>query len=322
MTYNVLLGGEGREDLIAGVISRAAPDVVALQEVTDLALVDRLAAELGMEAVVGAPADEASPLNIVVLSRFAVTAKRNHPHPGMLRTHLEVEVRLPSRALPRVRLHAVHLAARFGEPRNGEARRMREIGAVLDDIREAAPGPHIILGDLNAVAPGDVVAATDFFARMRELQDAGVVVRGEDGFMGPIARPEDDDMEHDSRWHAVDIHPRLDVGIPRLPWVVGPATRRLPRLEMLDRLLNTRIRRDTVEHLQQLGYVDCYRELHDDAGFTCATWMPACRIDYLFADPRLAPRLESCAVVGGPGLPDPEADSASDHFPVVATFTL
>ena len=59
-----------------------------------------------------------------------------------------------------------------------------------------------------------------------------------------------------------------------------------------------------------------------DEGYTCATWMPACRIDYLFADPALAPCLSGCDVVGGPRRLDPDATVASDHFPVVGEFAL
>jgi endonuclease/exonuclease/phosphatase family metal-dependent hydrolase len=322
LTYNLLHGGRGREDLIAAVLERADADVVALQEASDLELVGHLGDRLGATVHVGSPADHASHLNVVILSRLAVERSVNHPHPGMLRTHLEVELRLPSRTMPRLRVHAVHLAARFGEARNGEARRMREIGHVLDDIDDAPPAPHCIVGDFNAVAPGDIVAATDFFARMRELREAGLLVRGDDGMMGPLPRPDEHDPDHDARWWAVDIHPRLDVGIPTLPAAFHPATQFLPRVAMLDRLLNSRIRRDTMSHLVDLGYVDGYRALHDDEGYTCATWLPAARIDYVMVDPTLSDRLVACDVVGGPQRPDPDVLSASDHLPVVAEFAL
>jgi endonuclease/exonuclease/phosphatase family metal-dependent hydrolase len=322
LTYNLLHGGAGREDLVAGVIERAGADVVALQEASDLDLVQRIGERLGATVHVGTPSDPASTLNLAVLSRLAVTRAVNHHHPGMLRSHLEVEVGVPSRPMSRLRLHVVHLAARFAETRNGEARRMREIAHVLRDIAEAPPGPHCIVGDFNAVAPEDIVAATDFFARMRELREAGLLVRGDDGMSRPLPRPGEEDDDHDARWWAVDIHPRLDVGIPSLPAAFHPATQFLPRLDMLDRLLNSRIRRDTVAHLEDIGYVDCYRALHDDDGYTCATWLPAARIDYMMADPMLAGRLTRCDVVGGPEWPDPDAVNASDHFPVVAEFRL
>lgn len=320
VTYNILLGGLGREELIASVLERCDADVVALQEASDLGVVDRLAARLGMNVAVGEPSDPASRLNLAVLSRPPIRRYENHRHAGMLRAHLACELRLGGRVLPQVRIHVVHLAARFGERNNGEARRMREMARVLDDIEGWPQAPHLIVGDFNAVAPGDQVAATAFFARMAQLREAGLVVRGEDGFEAPIVRPDTDDPAHDARWLAVGIHPRLDIGIPRLPWMVGPATSRLPSHALVDRVLGTRIRRDTVEHLGRVGYTDSYRALSADAGATCATWMPAARIDYIFADPVMAERLHGCEVVGGPPRPDPTTLDASDHFPVLAEF--
>lgn len=322
-TYNILLGGEGREDLIGDVIERSDADVVAVQEATDLVLIERLADRLGMSVSVGEPSDPASKLNVVVLSRVPVHRTHNHRHSGMLRTHLEVEVRPASRALSAVGLHVVHLAARFGERNNGEARRMRELGHVLRDIA-AAPDqvPHVILGDLNAIAPGDTVEATAFFARMAELRRSGLVVRGDDGFDAPIPRPYHPEPAHDARWRSVGIHPRLDVGISRMPWLVGALTGFVPRHPVIDRALGLRIRRDSIAHLGALGYVDCYRRMHDDAGYTCATWALASRIDYVFADERLAARLVDAFVVGGTGHHDADAADASDHLPVMADFHL
>ena len=84
----------------------------------------------------------------------------------MLRAHLECEVAVNADHTHRIRVHNLHLAARFGERANGEERRMRELGAILGDIRHSGHAPHLLLGDFNAVAPGDVVAASDFFARL------------------------------------------------------------------------------------------------------------------------------------------------------------
>jgi endonuclease/exonuclease/phosphatase family metal-dependent hydrolase len=322
-SYNVLHGGAEREALIGGVVERLDADVIALQEASDLGLVERLADRLGMSVAVGEPIDHGSNLNVVLLSRMPVHRTHNHRHGGMLRTHLEVEVRPPSKALTSVGLHVVHLAARFGERGNGETRRMRELAWVIADIA-AAPDhvPHLILGDLNAIAPGDIVEATTYFARMTELRRAGLVVRGEDGFDAPLSRPDGDSTEHDARWRAVGINPHLDVGISRIPWVVGAVTARVPRHPVIDRALALRIRRDSLAHLAALGYVDCYRRLHDDSGYTCATWALASRIDYVLADPLLAERLLDCDVYGGGRHPDPDAGDASDHLAVFADFRL
>jgi endonuclease/exonuclease/phosphatase family metal-dependent hydrolase len=323
VTYNILLGGIGREERIAAVLERSAPDVVALQECTDLEVVRELARRLSMEMVVGEPSDD-SRLNLAILSRLPVRRWRNHRHPGlMLRGHLECEVGTASRTVPRVRVHCVHLAARFGERANGEVRRMGEIGAVLDDISGARRLPHLITGDFNAIAPGDTVAASAFLARMAELRRAGVVVRGLDGLLGPAERGSADAAEVAGRWQEVGIHPDLDVGLPRLPWILTPLTEVLPRFPYTDLVLNLPIQRWTVDHLVKAGYTDCFRSLHpQEAGYTCATWMPAARIDYAFADRLLAPRLHACAVIGSGAQLDPDTATASDHLPLVVDFRV
>jgi endonuclease/exonuclease/phosphatase family metal-dependent hydrolase len=166
VTYNILLGGGGRQERIAGVLERAGADVVALQECSDLELVHDLAERLSMEPMIGEPSD-GSGLNLAILTRLPVRRWRHHRHPGvMLRGHLECEVVTSSRAIPRVRIHCLHLAARFGERANGEARRMGEMGAVLADIARARRMPHLLTGDFNSIAPGDLVAASAFLARM------------------------------------------------------------------------------------------------------------------------------------------------------------
>jgi endonuclease/exonuclease/phosphatase family metal-dependent hydrolase len=322
VTYNILLGGTGREERIAAVLERAGADVVALQECTDLDMVRDLAARLSMEMMVGEPSDD-SDLNVVVLSRLPVRRWRNHRHPAlMLRGHLECEVATASPSLPRMRIHCLHLAARFGERANGEVRRMAEIGAVLDDVANGRHLPHLITGDFNAIAPGDTVAASAFLARLAELRRAGVVVRGLDGLLSPVDRGSAD-AELAGRWQQVGIDPGLDIGLPRLPWIVTPLAEMLPRFPYTDRFLNLPIQRWTVDHLVKAGYTDCFRALHPgEDGYTCATWMPAARIDYAFADRLLSPRLVDCGVIGAGPHGDPDTGTASDHLPLFADFRL
>ena len=322
LTYNILLGGQGRGERIGRVLQRSGADVVALQEASDLGLVRELAQGLGMRMVVAKPND-ASKLNLAVLSRLPVTRWRAHRHPGrMLRAHLECEVAVQAPGLPRLRIHCIHLAARFGEKNQGEARRIRELDAILGDIARSGSAPHLLMGDFNTVAPGETVAASAFFTRMAELRRAGVLVRGLDGLVTPV-EPAEGDEDAAAAWQAAGVHPELGVGLPRLPWVVGPLTGVLPRHPLTDRVLNRFIERWTVPRLEEVGYVDCYRRLHAEGdGYTCATWMPAARIDYVFADLHMAPRLLSCEVVGSERMPDAQAAGASDHFPVVAEFGL
>lgn len=320
-TYNILLGGHGRGERIAAVLQRTGADVVALQEASDITLVRELAHRLDMRMVVAKPND-ASKLNLAVLSRLPFTRWRAHRHPGrMLRAHLECEVAVNAPGLPKLRIHCLHLAARFGEKNKGEARRLRELDAILGDIARSGATPHLLLGDFNSLAPGETVAATAFFTRMAELRRRGLLVRGLDGLMNPLESNGDELLAE--QWREAGVQPELQGGLPRLPWVVGPLTGVIPRGRLTDRLLNRFIERWTVPRLTDAGYLDCYRHLHPDGhGYTCATWLPAARIDYVFADPTMAQRLVGCEVVGLNGVPDADVSGASDHFPVLADFRL
>jgi exonuclease III len=79
-----------------------------------------------------------------------------------------------------------------------------------------------------------------------------------------------------------------------------------------------RVYRNAIQTLYDRGYTDCFRTLHPgDDGFTLPTHEPQVRLDYMFADSRLAPSLKKCVVVRSD-----VAVSASDHYPLVATFDL
>ena len=321
VTYNILLGGARREERITAVLRRVDADVITLQEVSNPRFAKDLAASLGMEVVIGAASD-GSGINLAVLSRLPVRRWRNHTHRGrMLRSHLETVLTTGGAHVPEVHLHSVHLAARFGERKKGEERRRRELDALLSDLAEIPDAPHLIAGDFNSLAPGDHLEATAFFARMAELRRARVLVRRANGLVAPTRAGEGAD--NDEAWLRVGVDPRLDVGIPVLPFVVYPLTALLPRSRVVDRVLGGTIERGTVARLLEAGYVDSYRHLHPRAhGYTCATWMPAARIDYVFANPVMADRLRRCEVIGSRSWPDREATSASDHHPVVAEFAV
>ncbi|MGH7723726.1 MAG: endonuclease/exonuclease/phosphatase family protein [Candidatus Dormibacteria bacterium] len=321
VTYNILLGGARREAHITAVLRRVGADVITLQEVSNPEFAEQLARALDMELVVGAASD-GSGINLAVLTRLPVRRWRNHTHRGrMLRSHLETVLTTGGTHVSELHLHSVHLAARFGERKKGEERRRRELDALLGDLAEASEAPHLIAGDFNSLAPGDHLEATAFFARMAELRRARVLVRQANGLVAPMRVGEDEAV--DEAWLRAGVDPRLDVGIPVLPFVVYPLTALLPRSRAVDRLLGGTIERGTVARLLDSGYVDCFRRLHPRAhGYTCATWMPAARIDYVFADPVMAARLGRCEVVGGRRWPDREAAIASDHHPVVAEFAV
>jgi len=324
-TYNILLGGERRRELVYNVLKRIDADVVALQEVREVDRIGKLARDLGMEMFVGTPSDPDSVMHTAILSRLPVRTWRNRRHHGrMLRSHLHCEVETGGRDLPVVGIHCLHLAARFGERNKGEARRIRELGAVLTDIADDTPLPHLLIGDLNALAPGDDILATAFFRRMNDLRRAGLLVAGSNGTLAPLSPNHNGTQSNiEERWRRAGIDPRLLGGIPVLPRLVSPLTAGLPVSHAMDRMLGRLIERWTVARLHEERYVDCYRAVHPRArGLTCATWQLAARVDYVFATPDLGRRVLNADVVGGRTWPDGDAGAASDHFPVVAEFSV
>jgi endonuclease/exonuclease/phosphatase family metal-dependent hydrolase len=307
------------------VLRRLNADVVALQEVREVDHVRDLAAHLHMEMLLGEPSDPGSLMHTAILTRLPVRAWHNRRHYGrMLRSHLECEIETGGRLLPVIGIHCLHLAARFGERNKGEARRIREIGAVLTDIAREPSLPHMLIGDFNALAPGDDILATSFFRRMNDLRRAGLLVVGPNGNLTPLVPdPSNDAGGLEDRWRREGVDPRLLGGIPVLPRVVSPLTMGLPVSHAMDRLLGRLIERWTVERLLNEGYVDCYRQVHPRArGLTCATWQLSARVDYVFATEDLAEHLTGADVVGGRTWPDTDAAVASDHYPVVAEFRV
>jgi exodeoxyribonuclease-3 len=77
------------------------------------------------------------------------------------------------------------------------------------------------------------------------------------------------------------------------------------------------IQRETIQVMIDAGYVDAYRLLHKDKGFTFPVWDPHVRLDYVFLPQHSADRIKSCEVIA-----EPAAVGASDHFPLLAQVDL
>ncbi|HEX5164840.1 MAG TPA: endonuclease/exonuclease/phosphatase family protein, partial [Thermomicrobiales bacterium] len=140
MSYNIQDGGRLRLSLIATIIRRQQPDVVALLEATNRLAVAALARGLGMRLVFG-PAN--NPFHVAWLSKLPIQRSANHRLPGLAKTLLEIEVGWAGRPL---QLFATHLAA--GDDRLHPA---EEAPRIIERIRAVAPGPHLLVGDFNAL---------------------------------------------------------------------------------------------------------------------------------------------------------------------------
>ena len=156
LSYNIRFGGRGREHHIAEVIRQVAPDLVVFQEATDPLVIAKIAQATGM-TVSGARAKH----SVGFISRTEV-ARHEWYYPAGAR-HGVLEIELTGGA----RVFGLHLSARFSKW--SEARRVREIGALLDAIKQHQHGFHLLCGDFNTLAPGEILDASRFPRWIRAL---------------------------------------------------------------------------------------------------------------------------------------------------------
>lgn len=163
LTYNIRDGGIGRAEQIAEVIRGASPDVVALQEAREPRVVERIAT-LAEFPYCGSRPDHSTGF----LSRVPVLAHAWR-HPPQTR-HALLEVALAD-SLPR--LFVLHLRAWFSKW--SEQRRARELRGLLDGIRDQlereqhAFAFHVLAGDFNALAPGELFDSSPMPAWIRGM---------------------------------------------------------------------------------------------------------------------------------------------------------
>lgn len=141
LTWNIWNGGEGRLDAIEQLLREQDADVVALQEANDRPAVEALGGRLAMQLVYG---EANSPYAVAWLSRLPVARSQNHRLPVLEKTLLEIEV-------DGRRIFATHLSA--GRSEGDEPHRVAEAEAILARLGEA----DILVGDFNAVHPGDAI---------------------------------------------------------------------------------------------------------------------------------------------------------------------
>lgn len=145
LSYNIRFGGRGRERQLMDVIRAASVDVVLLQEATDPRVIETLAREMGMPHW-GARVR----YSMGFLTRIPVSHHAWHQPLGARHAFLEL-------ALEGVdcRIFGLHLVAWFSKW--SERKRAREIRALLDGIRQHQEGFHLVAGDFNALAPGELL---------------------------------------------------------------------------------------------------------------------------------------------------------------------
>ena len=145
LSYNIRFGGRGREQALAQTIVAAAPDLVVFQEAIDPHVIERLAAATKFPFWAARRNH-----SIGFLSRHEIDYHEWHYPAGARHSFLEI---VPAGSNTRV--FGLHLSARFSKW--DERRRTREIRSLLDGIKRHQNGFHILIGDFNTLAPGEVL---------------------------------------------------------------------------------------------------------------------------------------------------------------------
>ena len=151
MTYNILDGGEGREEYLLEVLQAVRPDVAVLQEVFHERFLQNLAAALEMEFFFVSGGNRQR--RVAMLSRLPIIACQNHQRFPLWRNVVEAEIEYqPNKRFWLFGIHPMaNLSVIFELWRWWEAKRI--IGRLTPHMTE----PCLIAGDFNAIAPNDRV---------------------------------------------------------------------------------------------------------------------------------------------------------------------
>jgi endonuclease/exonuclease/phosphatase family metal-dependent hydrolase len=180
MTYNILWGGAGREELIRDVVRAIHPDVAVFTEVTAADSFDAIATVVGPHRVSGASRSRRE--RPAIVSRWPIIPSDLQSSTWSAPQWVAATVRPLSG--PPVTIHGVHLAPHALWP--FELRRHLEVRALLKRLGARVTTPQIIAGDFNALIAG---------LALKPLIDAGYVDcygacrPQEDGFSVPAWNP-------------------------------------------------------------------------------------------------------------------------------------
>ena len=157
LSYNIRHGGSGREAALAEVIRAAHPDVVVCQEAGKPQVIERLAHDTGMTHWGARRGDSLGYLSRQPIDHVEWIKPRVSRHAFLQIVPAGVPWRIVG-----VHLSAVHAAWT-------EQRRRYELRALLLAIQQHQHGPHVLVGDFNTLAPGELLDFSRLPARLRAL---------------------------------------------------------------------------------------------------------------------------------------------------------
>ena len=157
LSYNIRFGGAGRERELSAVVRACDPDIVVLQEATRVEVVRSLSEGTGMKF--WAAREQHS---LAYLSRIEIGHHEWHWPRGSRRAFMEI-----APAGLDLRVYGVHLSAVHSA--FTERRRMREMRALLAWLAQHNTGFHLLAGDFNTLAPGELLETWRLPPRLRPL---------------------------------------------------------------------------------------------------------------------------------------------------------
>ncbi len=145
LSYNIRFGGLRREKELAEVIRAVAPDLVVFQEAVDPEVIRRLAVDTGMAHWAARGRH-----SIGYISRLEIAHHEWHYPAGAKHSFLEIIV-----AGCEDRIFGLHLSSMFSKW--AERQRVREIRSLLAGIERYQSGFHVLVGDFNTLAAGELL---------------------------------------------------------------------------------------------------------------------------------------------------------------------
>jgi exodeoxyribonuclease III len=157
LSYNIRYGAAGREAPLLSVIRGCDPDLVVFQEATRPAVIRTLAERAAMAQWASLPRQ-----SLGFMARRRVAHFEWHCPRGSRHAFLEIVPAGVDLRVIGVHLSAVHSAWT-------ERRRARELTALLRTVQQRERGFHVLVGDFNTLAPGELLDISQLPTRLRAL---------------------------------------------------------------------------------------------------------------------------------------------------------
>ena len=146
-TYNIRYGGTGRLDLLLKVLISIEADAILLTEASNDEVLRQISSEMEMEYV----KTEGTQSHLAFLSRVPILDWNSYCPKYINRALLEI--RLAFSPHQEIAIYGLHLQCHYFSW--NERQRLLELDTYLQYIKSRKPSSHLLLGDFNAVAPGD-----------------------------------------------------------------------------------------------------------------------------------------------------------------------